>query len=341
MDYEPPFQETYKSFLQNSFDESEDKNLFMVEECELPLINLSQLNLEQLGRDKCIKEIAQAARQWGFFQVVNHGVPQEILNNLQYEQKMVFHLPFEKKAEEKFLNLSTNSYRWGNPEATSLKQVPWSETLHISLADISRMDKRNSLRSTIDAFGTTASTLAQRLAEILAQSLGIESNFFRENCPPKSSYIRMNRYPKCPLASKVFGLVPHSDSNLLTILYQDQVGGLQLMKDRRWFKVKPNPKALIINIGDLFQALSNDAFKSIKHRVVSPQGVERFSAAFFYCPSNDAVIQSYTEPAMYRPFTLIEYRQQIQKDVQDTGDKIGLSRFLLSNNISPKIVSNS
>ncbi|KAM3744331.1 hypothetical protein ACB098_06G044900 [Castanea mollissima] len=341
MDYEPPFQETYKSFLQNSFDESEDKNLFMVEECELPLINLSQLNLEQLGRDKCIKEIAQAARQWGFFQVVNHGVPQEILNNLQYEQKMVFHLPFEKKAEEKFLNLSTNSYRWGNPEATSLKQVPWSETLHISLADISRMDKRNSLRSTIDAFGTTASTLAQRLAEILAQSLGIESNFFRENCPPKSSYIRMNRYPKCPLASKVFGLVPHSDSNLLTILYQDQVGGLQLMKDRRWFKVKPNPKALIINIGDLFQALSNDAFKSIKHRVVSPQGVERFSAAYFYCPSNDAVIQSYTEPAMYRPFTLIEYRQQIQKDVQDTGDKIGLSRFLLSNNISPKIVSNS
>lgn len=146
MDYEPPFQETYKSFLQNSFDESEDKNLFMVEECELPLINLSQLNLEKLGRDKCIKEIALAARQWGFFQVVNHGVPQEILNNLQYEQKMVFHLPFEKKAEEKFLNLSTNSYRWGNPEATSLKQVPWSETLHISLADISRMDKRNSLR---------------------------------------------------------------------------------------------------------------------------------------------------------------------------------------------------
>ncbi|XP_065619605.1 gibberellin 2-beta-dioxygenase 8, partial [Quercus suber] len=184
--------------------------------------------------------------------------------------------------------------------------------------------------STIDAFGTTASTLAQSLAEILAQSLGIESNFFRENCLPKTSYIRMNRYPKCTLAPKVFGLVPHSDSNLLTILYQDQVGGLQLMKDGRWFKVKPNPKALIINIGDLFQALSNDVFKSIKHRVVSPQEVERFSAAYFYCPSNDAVIQSYNKPAMYRPFTLREYRQQIQKDVQDTGDKIGLSRFLLS-----------
>lgn len=80
----------------------------------------------------------------------------------------------------------------------------------------------------------------------------------------------------------------------------------------------------------MMQALSNDVFKSIKHRVVSPQEVERFSAAYFYCPSNDAVIQSYNKPAMYRPFTLREYRQQIQKDVQDTGDKIGLSRFLLS-----------
>lgn len=80
----------------------------------------------------------------------------------------------------------------------------------------------------------------------------------------------------------------------------------------------------------MMQALSNDVFKSIKHRVVSPQEAERFSAAYFYCPSNDAIIQSYTKPAMYRPFTLREYRQQIQKDVQDTGDKIGLSRFLLS-----------
>ena len=63
----------------------------------------------------------------------------------------------------------------------------------------------------------------------------------------------MNRYPPCPLASKVFGLVPHTDSDFLTILFQDQVGGLQLLKDGKWIKVKPNPQALIINIGDLFQ----------------------------------------------------------------------------------------
>lgn len=56
------------------------------------------------------------------------------------------------------------------------------------------------------------------------------------------------------------GLIPHTDSDFLTILYQDQVGGLQLVKDRKWIAVKPNPNALIINIGDLFQVTNNNSF---------------------------------------------------------------------------------
>jgi len=141
---EPPFRETYKTLLHKSDgEEDEDENILMVEECDLPLIDLSQLNVE---RDKCIKQIAQAAREWGFFQVVNHGVSQEVLHILQDEQKKVFHLPFQKKIEDNFLNLSANSYRWGNSKATYLRQVPWSEALHLSLTDISRMDECKRLR---------------------------------------------------------------------------------------------------------------------------------------------------------------------------------------------------
>ena len=152
MAYEPSFQETYKTILHDSFDESNDKSLLIVEECELPLINLGRLNLEQLERDKCINEIAQAAREWGFFQIVNHGIPQEILSNLRSEQVKVFHMPFEKKVEDKFLNLSASCYSWGNPEATSIKQVIWSESLHVSLADIPRMDNSLRYKSFVDFF---------------------------------------------------------------------------------------------------------------------------------------------------------------------------------------------
>lgn len=109
--------------------------------------------------------------------------------------------------------------------------------------------------SSIEQFVTLASSLAQTLAEILAQKMGHESTFFKENCLPSSCYLRLNRYPPCPISFGIHGLMPHTDSDFLTILYQDQVGGLQLVKDRKWVAVKPNPGALVINIGDLFQVL--------------------------------------------------------------------------------------
>lgn len=108
-------------------------------------------------------------------------------------------------------------------------------------------------RSSLQEFAIKASDLAQQIAKILAENLGCKSTFFFKNCLPSSCYIRMNRYPACPVSSKVFGLIPHTDSDFLTVLHQDQVGGLQLLKDGKWIRVKPNPDALVINIGDLFQ----------------------------------------------------------------------------------------
>lgn len=105
----------------------------------------------------------------------------------------------------------------------------------------------------MEQFASTVSHLAQTLAGILVEKVGHKTTFFQENCQPNTCYLRMNRYPACPIASEVFGLTPHTDSDFLTILHQDQVGGLQLVKDGRWISVKPNSEALIINIGDLFQ----------------------------------------------------------------------------------------
>ncbi|TKY48976.1 Gibberellin 2-beta-dioxygenase 8 [Spatholobus suberectus] len=326
MDYEPPFLETYETLVQKHVGDSKNDSS-LVERYEIPLIDLGWLNGE---RDECKKEIAEAASKWGFFQVVNHGISQELLESLQFEQKKVFYQPFvNKSAQVNFSSLSAKPYRWGNPFATNLRQLSWSEAFHFYLTDISRMDQHESLRSSIEAFATRMFPLAESLAEILACKLNTKSNYFREHCLPNSSFIRLNRYPPCPISSKVHGLLPHSDTSFLTIVHQDQVGGLQLMKDGKWIGVKPNPQALVVNIGDFFQALSNGVYKSIKHRVVAAEKVERFSMAFFYCPSEEAVIESHIKPAMYRKFTLREYRQQTEKDVKQTGDKLGLSRFLL------------
>ncbi|KAJ0044844.1 hypothetical protein Pint_04248 [Pistacia integerrima] len=259
---EPPFQETYPTLFENFSEKAGDESWFGmddVEYCELPQIDLSRLHFWNLENDedgshsedfdKCRKEMAEAASEWGFFQVVNHGIPQKVIKNMKYEQKKLFHQPFCKKAEESFMNLSANSYRWGNPTATCLRQFSWSEAFHIPHTDISRLDECNRTRFYIYRF------------------------VIRLNI---KYWVVCNK--SCEFGSK---------------------------------------------------ALSNGVYRSIEHRVVAHSEVERFSAAYFYCPSHEAVIESFSKPAVYRKFSFKEYRQQVQKDVRATGDKIGLSRFLL------------
>lgn len=102
----------------------------------------------------------------------------------------------------------------------------------------------------------TMSELARMLAGVLAENLGSPGDQFTKSCSKSTCFLRLNRYPPCPFSPETFGLMPHTDSDFLTILHQDQVGGLQLRKDSKWIAVKPNPDALIVNIGDLFQVYS-------------------------------------------------------------------------------------
>ena len=104
-------------------------------------------------------------------------------------------------------------------------------------------------------FAKAMSNLARLLAGVLAECLGHHKGDLDEICDESTCFLRLNRYPPCPVSPEVFGLVPHTDSDFLTILYQDEVGGLQLMKDSKWIAVKPNKDALIVNIGDLFQVI--------------------------------------------------------------------------------------
>ncbi|KAL2457309.1 Gibberellin 2-beta-dioxygenase 8 [Abeliophyllum distichum] len=328
---DPPFQETYKTLF-NNLTQTAPKNFpqfSVMEEIELPLIDLNKLDLGDSERESCKKQIARASQEWGFFQVINHGISVEILEKMRREQVKLFKKPFKDKTNGKDLNFSVGSYRWGSPTATCLSQLSWSEAFHVSLSDILGSDGLDNLSSTMEQYATTVSELAQKLADILAEKMGHKSVFIKETCLPSTCYLRMNRYPPCPMSPQMFGIMPHTDSDFLTVLHQDHIGGLQLVKDGKWIAVKPNPKALIINIGDLFQAWSNNVYKSVEHRVVANELKERYSTAYFLCPSYDTVIQSCIEPSVYKRFSFGEYRQQVQEDVKCLGYKIGLPRFLV------------
>lgn len=300
-------------------------NSIPIVECELPLIDLARL-----GNCKDEeKRMIDAASEWGFFQVVNHGISQELLRKMRRQQMKLFHLPFETKATSGILN---GSYRWGAPTAAaSLNNFSWSEAFHVPLATLADDDFDSDLREVMREVAKSMSAVAGTVAGVLARNLagGSCSLTTESSCNNKTCFLRLNRYPPCPLSAETYGLVPHTDSDFLTVVYQDEVGGLQLMKDSKWVAVKPNTDALIVNIGDLFQAWSNDVYKSVEHKVMVNAKVERYSVAYFLCPSYDSTIGSCREPSPYRKFTFGEFRNKVQEDVKTTGQKVGLSRFLL------------
>ncbi|XP_020694249.1 gibberellin 2-beta-dioxygenase 6-like [Dendrobium catenatum] len=326
---DPPFTECFSEIFSESrkIRNHEDEGLG---ESEPPLIDLENLRgKNEKERQACIESITKASLQWGFFQVVNHGISHELLAQMRREQKKIFEIPFEKKVNSRFLN---DCYRWGTPTATSLEQFSWSEAFQFPIGNISGEDcfsrEFSSLREVMEKLANAMSELAGILAKILAENLGYRGHSFPENSSKNTCFLRLNHYPKCTFSPKTFGLTPHTDSDFLTILHQDEVGGLHMMKDFKWVAVKPNPNALIVNIGDLFQGWSNDIYKSVIHKVVANEKVDRYSIAYFLCPSYESIIGSCKEPSLYKNFTFGEYRNQVQIDVKENGQKVGLSRFL-------------
>ncbi|KAJ6431569.1 hypothetical protein OIU84_018952 [Salix udensis] len=293
----------------------------VMKECrQLPLIDLGCLNsTTERERLACAEAICRASSEWGFFQVVNHGISPELVRNMRREQVKLFQTPFDKKATCGVLN---NSYRWGTPTATCPKQFSWSEAFHIPLSKVSEQacyGEFSSLREVMVEFSAAMSKLARVLAGVLAGNLGHPRGVFENICQENNCFLRLNRYPACPVSPEISGLVPHTDSDFLTILSQDEVGGLQLMKDSKWVAVNPNQDALIVNIGDLFQAWSNDVYRSVEHKVVAHGKLERFSIAYFLCPSYDSLIGSCNEPSLYREFTFREYRSPSPRRCQKNG----------------------
>ncbi|KAJ9565129.1 hypothetical protein OSB04_001095 [Centaurea solstitialis] len=175
-------------------------------------------------------------------------------------------------------------------------------------------------RRLLEEYGAHQARLAKSISDAMLQNLKLgEEN---EGClSPSTGHLRVYRYPRffSDNQPKVWGLDAHTDSSLVTILNQDEVGGLQIHseKDDAWIDAKPIPNTLVVHLGDMMKAISNDKYKSVKHRVRLPRDKERISIGYFVFPGDDYVIQS----SNYRPFTYSEFRNQVQQDVKTFGTK--------------------
>lgn len=102
--------------------------------------------------------------------------------------------------------------------------------------------------------------LSSQIMELLAISLGVNQNHFKEFFEDNESIMRLNYYPPCQQPDQVLGTGPHCDPTSLTILHQDNVDGLQVFVDNQWHLISPNPNAFVVNIGDTFMVSSPEQF---------------------------------------------------------------------------------
>ncbi|KAH6824337.1 2-oxoglutarate and oxygenase superfamily protein [Perilla frutescens var. hirtella] len=297
-------------------------------EANIPVIDMAGLYSGDASlRRRTAALIDDACREWGFFQVVNHGVSHELLARSREVWREFFQLPLAEKQKLANSPATYEGYgsRLGVSEGISLD---WSDYffLHYLPVELRNEEKWPTLpvtcRELVAKYSREVVELCGKLMKIFASNLGLREDYLLEafgGDEELGACMRVNYYPKCPQPDLTLGLSAHSDPGGMTVLYPDEnVSGLQVRRGNTWITVKPVPNAFIVNLGDQLQILSNENYKSVEHRVIVNSAKERVSLAFFYNPKGENVIKPAEElvtteqPSRYPPTTFNEYRLYIR-----------------------------
>ncbi|KAL8041040.1 hypothetical protein ABFX02_10G139700 [Erythranthe guttata] len=303
-------------------------------------------------RDTSPSDLGRVCREWGVFRLVNHGIPAALLSGLHEYADKVFSLSFETK---RAFPTSPMLYFWGSPalsmSANAHQQtvgggggggggggancvqnnINWLEGFNVPLnkttSDFQMSDSEEALlqsfRSLLEEYGAHQTRLAKSLFKTMAEDLNFPPNKSKSYLSPPTGFLRVYRYLRCHMAEQRWGINSHTDSSVISIIHQDQIGGLQIFNNNKWLDVKPIRDSLIVNLGDMMQAMSDDIYTSVTHRVKVHVEKERISIGYFVFPDEDAVIES----SNYEPFSYADFQAKKEIDLKTIGIKIGLPRF--------------
>ncbi|GAV82239.1 2OG-FeII_Oxy domain-containing protein/DIOX_N domain-containing protein [Cephalotus follicularis] len=253
----------------------------------IPVIDIQRL-FDGDSMDSELDKLHTACKEWGFFQITNHGVSSSFLEELKSQIIDFFKLPYEEK--KKLWQQPDNHEGFGQLFVTSEEQkLDWSDmfyitTLPLNLRKTDLFEKLSpEFRRTLETYSMEAKRLAMEILDQMAKAMRMDAKEVRELFSDGIQTMRINYYPPCPEPDKTIGFTPHSDASALTILLQlNETEGLQIRKDGRWIPVKPLPNAFVVNIGDIMEIVSNGTYQSIEHRAMVNSTKERLSIATFY-----------------------------------------------------------
>ncbi|MCL6737023.1 isopenicillin N synthase family dioxygenase [Streptomyces neyagawaensis] len=284
---------------------------------QLPIIDVSAAERGPEARGLLHAQLHSAAHDVGFFQLVGHGVEQAEIERLTRVMREFFALPEgERLAIDNVRSPHFRGYTRTGDERTGGRQ-DWRDQLDVGAERPARVpadgepaywwlqgpnqwpESLPELREVALGWIDRLSGVADRLLRELLMSIGAPADFyapiFGERAHP---HLKLVRYPGSAGDGADQGVGAHKDYGFLTLLLQDQVGGLQVEREDGLFhEVPPIPGAFVVNLGELLEVATQGYLVATNHRVVSPPGAtERFSVPFFYNPRLDARIEPLVFP---------------------------------------------
>ena len=278
----------------------------------VPVIDVEALVAGTSGRAAVAVQIEQACRAHGFFYVKGHGVDQELCHRLEARSRLFFSLDEATKMQWRMARggRAWRGYFPAGGELTS-GRPDWKEGLYFGaeLADDHPLVRARTpihgrnlfpdlpgFREDVLAYLDALTRLGHALMEGLALSLGLEASYFADRYTADPLVLfRIFNYPsRLAPADKgvLWGVGEHSDYGLLTILWQDDVGGLEVKTREGWIAAPPLPASFVCNIGDMLDRMTGGLYRSTPHRVaLNTTGRDRLSLPFFFDPHFEARIR--------------------------------------------------
>jgi isopenicillin N synthase-like dioxygenase len=302
----------------------------------LPIIDLAPLfDGGASGLSTVASEIGNACRTIGFFYIRHHVVPQSLIDSVHKMARLLFALTLEEKQALSIAHSMNNRgyAAIGSETLQPGKLADAKEAFNLGReadpqesVDASAPLQGDNLWPAIPGFRQATSSyyaamrrLCERLHEAIAVDLRLPRDYFARFVDRPMATLRMLRYPPHPgvFDGSRYGAGTHTDYGNLTILWQDEVGGLEVRtRDHRWIAATPVPGTFVCNIGDCLMRWSNDIYVSTPHRVVNASDRERHSIVFFFDPNPDALVdclptcRALDGTARYPPVTAAEYLRE-------------------------------
>ncbi|XP_058110248.1 jasmonate-induced oxygenase 1 isoform X2 [Magnolia sinica] len=227
----------------------------------IPVIDLGGIHGDAREREALMCKMSEACREWGFFQVVNHGVCPDLMRQMREVWRSFFHLPLEQK--QIYANSPKTYEGYGSRLGIEKGAIlDWGDYYFLQFLPLSVKNKYKwphlppPCREVIEEYGWQLVKLCGTLMKVLSKNLGLEEAYLQNAFGGEDigACLRVNYYPKCPQPDLTLGLSPHSDPGGMTLLLpDDRVTGLQVRRGDAWVTIQPVPDSFIVNIGDQIQ----------------------------------------------------------------------------------------